>query len=98
MLFIGEKIGMVDPKRRQWISLWILRNGVVHRCARASHAHRVGSPNTLLHAPDVYMDKVKVGPTGKGTVALDQSPEQRNVLHKRLGTFGINRSDSEQAA
>src|SRR6478736_2524521 len=83
MLFIGEKVGMnagpqvdiaVDPL--EGTSL----------CAKnmpgAIATMAMADGGTLLHAPDVYMEKLAVGPGyAKGVVELDASPAE-NV--KRL--------------
>ncbi len=75
MLYIGEKVGMgTGPKVD--IALDPLEGTTI--CAN-------GGPNALsviamaeqgkfLHCPDTYMEKIAVGPVGKGVVDLDKSP------------------------
>ena len=75
MLYIGEKVGMgTGPKVD--IALDPLEGTTI--CAN-------GGPNALsviamaeqgkfLHCPDTYMEKIAVGPAGKGVVDLDKSP------------------------
>lgn len=76
MLYIGEKVGCGGPKID--IALDPLEGTTI--CAN-------GAPNALaviamaecgnfLHCPDTYMDKIAVGPTGKGVVDLDKTPTQ----------------------
>ncbi len=87
MLYIGEKVGMgIGPKVD--IALDPLEGTTI--CAN-------GGPNALsviaiaehgrfLHCPDTYMEKIAVGPVGKGVVDLDKSPtENLKALAKAKG-------------
>lgn len=87
MLYIGEKVGMgTGPKVD--IALDPLEGTTI--CAN-------GGPNALsviaiaehgrfLHCPDTYMEKIAVGPVGKGVVDLDKSPtENLKALAKAKG-------------
>jgi fructose-1,6-bisphosphatase class II len=76
MLYIGEKVGSGGPKVD--IALDPLEGTTI--CA-------TGAPNALaviamadggnlLHCPDTYMEKIAVGPAGKGVVDLDKTPTQ----------------------
>ena len=76
MLYIGEKVGAGGPKVD--IALDPLEGTTI--CA-------TGAPNALaviamaehgnfLHSPDTYMDKIAVGPVGKGVIDLDRTPTQ----------------------
>ncbi len=76
MLYIGEKVGAGGP--RVDIALDPLEGTTI--CA-------TGAPNALaviamaehgnfLHSPDTYMDKIAVGPIGRGVVDLDKTPTQ----------------------
>jgi fructose-1,6-bisphosphatase class II len=76
MLYIGEKVGSGGPKVD--IALDPLEGTTI--CA-------TGAPNALaviamadggnlLHCPDTYMEKIAVGPAGKGIVDLDKTPTQ----------------------
>jgi fructose-1,6-bisphosphatase class II len=81
MLYIGEKVGAGGPQVD--IALDPLEGTTI--CAN-------GAPNALsviaiaehgnfLHSPDTYMDKIAVGPTGKGIIDLDKTPtENLNAL------------------
>ncbi|OGQ83440.1 MAG: fructose-bisphosphatase, class II [Deltaproteobacteria bacterium RIFCSPLOWO2_12_FULL_57_22] len=87
MLYIGEKVGCGGPEVD--ISLDPLEGTTI--CAN-------GAPNALsviaiaergnfLHCPDTYMDKIAVGPVGKGVVDLDKSPtENLKALAEAKGT------------
>ncbi len=77
MLYIGEKVGAGDGPQVD-IALDPLEGTTI--CAN-------GAPNALsviaiaergkfLHCPDTYMDKIAVGPVGKGVVDLDKSPTE----------------------
>ena len=89
MLFIGEEVGQgraQDPS----VDIAVDPLEGTGLCAKnisgALTLIALAPADTLLHAPDVYMDKVMVGPSGKGAVALDRSPEENVAcLAKRLG-------------
>src|SRR5271168_3536813 len=92
MLFIGEKVGMaVRDKSRKFAEVDIAVDPLegTNLCA-------TGEPNAivvlaaserggLLHAPDLYMEKIIVGPSCKGAVELD-APVADNLksIAKRL--------------
>ncbi len=77
MLYIGEKVGAAVHNHRDYPSVDIAVDPLegTNLCA-------TGSPNAiavlaasekggLLHAPDLYMEKIIVGPSCKGAVELD---------------------------
>ncbi len=77
MLYIGEKVGTGNGPTVE-IALDPLEGTTI--CA-------TGGPNALsviaaadeagfLHAPDTYMDKIAVGPVGKGVIDIDRSPTE----------------------
>ena len=75
MLYIGEKLGRgnglevdiaVDPLE----GTNICSKGLNGSIATIALAHRGG----FLHAPDMYMEKIAVGPTAKGAIDIDASP------------------------
>src|SRR5471032_1760296 len=82
MLFIGEKVGTksgpkvdiaVDPLEG---TILCAKNmpGAIATLAMAEHG-------TLLHAPDIYMDKIAIGPGyPSGVVDLD-APAGENILN-----------------
>jgi len=74
MLYIGEKVGNRSPGAPQ-VDIAVDPLEGTNLCA-------TGSPNAiavmaaaersgLLHAPDIYMDKIVVGPSSRGQVDLD---------------------------
>ena len=88
MLYIGEKVGTgqgpqvdiaVDPLEGTTICAKAMPNAL----AVLAIAERGG----LLHAPDMYMDKIAIGPgLPDGIVDLDQTPgENINALAKAKG-------------
>lgn len=77
MLFIGEKVGKghglemdiaVDPLEGTDITAKGGNNAIAVLAA-APKGH-------LLHAPDVYMNKIAVGPLAKGVIDLDKSVKE----------------------
>jgi fructose-1,6-bisphosphatase class II len=92
MLYIGEKVGLAARDRHhQYPAVDIAVDPLegTNLCA-------TGEPNAitvlaasehggLLHAPDLYMEKIIVGPLCRGAVDLDATPE-RNLksIAKRL--------------
>lgn len=80
MLYIGEKVGRGGPKID--IALDPLE-GTTLTAKAMSNALAVVAMATdggLLHAPDVYMDKIAIGPGyPEGTIDLDATPEE-NIL------------------
>lgn len=78
MLFIGEKVGQggravdiaVDPLEGTTI--------LAHGLPNAIAVIAVAEKGNLLHAPDMYMDKLIVGPKAKGKVDID-APIRQNL-------------------
>lgn len=84
MLFIGEKVGMAAKHKDRFPAVDIAVDPLegTNLCA-------TGEPNAitvlaasekggLLHAPDLYMEKIVVGPTCRGAVELD-APVKDNL-------------------
>jgi len=84
MLFIGEKVGLATKHKDTYPTVDIAVDPLegTNLCA-------TGEPNAitvlaasekggLLHAPDLYMDKIVVGPTCRGAVELD-APVKDNL-------------------
>ena len=86
MLYIGEKVGKggvevdiaVDPLEGTNLTAKNM-NGAIAVMA-------IAEKGGLLHAPDMYMDKIVGGPKAKGAIDINLSPEEnmRNVA-KALG-------------
>jgi fructose-1,6-bisphosphatase II len=84
MLFIGEKVGLASKQQDSYPAVDIAVDPLegTNLCA-------TGEPNAitvlaasekggLLHAPDLYMEKIVVGPTCRGAVELD-APVKDNL-------------------
>jgi fructose-1,6-bisphosphatase class II len=78
MLYIGEKVGAGDHSPEVDIALDPLEGTTI--CANggpnALSVIAMGDKGAFLHCPDTYMDKIAVGPVGKGVVDLDKSPTE----------------------
>ncbi len=81
MLYIGEKVGdgrgpevdiAVDPLE----GTTICANGGPNALSVIAIAER----GNFLHCPDTYMDKIAVGPEGKGVIDLNKSPTENLKL------------------
>ena len=77
MLYIGERGGAgvgpeVDIALDPLEGTTICANGG----ANALSVIAIGERGKFLHCPDTYMDKIAVGPAGKGVVDLDKSPTE----------------------
>src|SRR5205814_3409027 len=94
MLYIGEKVGLGAKGKFPWGMLPAVDIAVdplegTNLCATgAANAIAVlaaSSRGGLLHAPDLYMEKLVVGPSCKGAVDLD-APVADNLkaIAKRL--------------
>ena len=90
MLFIGEKVGAaVKDKSRKYPQVVIAVDPLegTNLCAtgepNAIVSIAASEPGGLLHAPDLYMEKIIVGPSCKGAVDLD-APRTNNLsLHRQ---------------
>jgi fructose-1,6-bisphosphatase II / sedoheptulose-1,7-bisphosphatase len=81
MLYIGEKVG---TKQGPKVDIAVDPLEGTTLCAKnmpgAIATLAMADAGTLLHAPDVYMDKIAIGPGyPKGVVDLD-APPQENIL------------------
>src|ERR1700680_1577865 len=88
MLFIGEKVGnkhgpqvdiAVDPLEGTTLCAKNMQGAIAGRA--------MAEGGTLLNAPDVYMEKIAIGPGySKGVVDLDATPEENiRALAKAKG-------------
>jgi fructose-1,6-bisphosphatase class II len=98
MLYIGEKVGLLNskgfagpkPMRYQEVDIAVDPLEGTNLCATgASNAIAVlaaSNKGGLLHAPDLYMEKLVVGPSSKDVVSLD-APVHENLkaIAGRLG-------------
>ena len=77
MLYIGEQVGRGDgPEVAIAVDPLEGTNLVAKARPNAICVMAVSEPGGLLHAPDVYMDKLVVGPPAKGKVDLDRPPAE----------------------
>ena len=88
MLFIGEQVGTGDGPRVDIAVDPLEATGVLARDLEGSLAVlAMAEDGSLLHAPDIYMNKIAIGPGyPDGTVDLDQSPNDNiQALAKAKG-------------
>jgi fructose-1,6-bisphosphatase II / sedoheptulose-1,7-bisphosphatase len=87
MLYIGEEVGAGGPKVD--IALDPLEGTTIaaKNLPNAIAVIAIAETGTLLAAPDVYMDKIAIGPGySKGVVDLDKSPSENiHALAKSKG-------------
>ncbi len=80
MLFIGEKVGKGDSYPKIDIALDPLEGTTI--CARggtnALAVIAIAEENGFLHAPDTYMQKIAVGPVGRGIIDI-REPATTNL-------------------
>lgn len=87
MLYIGEKVGIgVPPEVDIAVDPLEGTNIVAKGLTGAIAVLAVAPKGSLLHAPDIYMDKIAVGPEAKGRVHLE-APVKENIkeVAKALG-------------
>ncbi len=74
MLYIGEKVGSGSGPELE-IALDPLEGTTI--CANGGHnaisVMAIGDKGGMLHAPDMYMEKIAVGPECKGVIDINQS-------------------------
>jgi fructose-1,6-bisphosphatase II len=77
MLFIGEKVGIgdsIDPEVDIAVDPLEGTNLCAYGRPNALSVIAMAEKGKLLHAPDVYMAKIAVGPAARGVIDLDKSP------------------------
>ncbi len=106
MLYIGEKVGTASPGARKLdIALDPLEGTGLCAYGRAGALAVIAAApdGCLMHAPDIYMDKIAVGPVGKGVVDITRTPtenvralaEARGVQVEDLTVVILDRSRHE---
>lgn len=81
MLYIGEKVGSGEaPELDVAVDPLEGTNSVAKGLAGAIAVVAIARKGGLLHAPDMYMDKIAVGPLAKGKIHLD-APVQENLAN-----------------
>src|SRR3954454_6588869 len=95
MLYIGEKVGLGAKGKFPWGALPAVDIAVDP--LEGTNLCSTGAPNAiavlaasskggLLHAPDLYMEKLVVGPSSKDAVSLDATPaENLAAIARSLG-------------
>jgi fructose-1,6-bisphosphatase class II len=89
MLYIGEKVGMPHAKHATGVSTGFAEVDIAVDPLEGTNLCATGAPNAiavlaasnrdgLLHAPDLYMEKLVVGPSSKDHVNLD-APVHENL-------------------
>lgn len=74
MLYTGERVGTgKGPKMDLAIDPLECTDSVAHGRYNALAVIAAGSPGSLLHAPDTYMDKLATGPEAAKVIDLDDS-------------------------
>jgi fructose-1,6-bisphosphatase II len=76
MLYIGEQVGAGGPKVDIALDPLEGTNSVAYGRPNALAVIAAGEPDTLLHAPDTYMDKIAVGPRAANVIDIRQSVEE----------------------
>lgn len=91
MLYIGERVGMnVPPEVDVAVDPLEGTNLVAKGLPNSIAVVAIAPRGCLLHAPDMYMDKIAVGPRAAGRINLDASVEENlkavaDALNKEVG-------------
>ena len=79
MLYIGEQLGDGDPRSPE-IDIAVDPLEATNSCANgindALAVVAMAEHGNFLNAPDTYMDKIAVGPIGRGVIDIRKSPTQ----------------------
>jgi hypothetical protein len=98
MLYIGEKVGMAHASG-EWRASRFPEVDIAVDPLEGTNLCATGAPNAiavlaastrggLLHAPDLYMEKLVVGPSSKNAVSLDAPVEDNlKAMAKAAGTY-----------
>lgn len=87
MLYIGERVGArVEPRVDVAVDPLEGTSLVSKGLPNALSVLAVAPRNCMLHAPDIYMDKIAVGPRAAGCIDLDDSIE--NNLSRTAKALG----------
>lgn len=79
MLYIGEMVGcgdQTDPEVDIAVDPLEGTNLCAYGRPNALSVIAMGDHGNLLHAPDIYMAKIAVGPSARGVIDLDKSPTE----------------------
>ncbi|MEI6805156.1 MAG: class II fructose-bisphosphatase [Myxococcaceae bacterium] len=82
MLYIGEKVGIGDKKDPE-VDIAVDPLEGTNLCAyglpNALSVIAISEHGKLLHAPDIYMDKIAVGPSARGVINLNKTPTENLI-------------------
>ena len=104
MLYIGEELGKRghgDVKVDIAVDPLDGTNSVAKGLPNAISVVAIAERGCLLHAPDMYMDKIAVGPKAKGVIDIDAPVEEnlRNIakaLNKDIKEVTVTMLDRER--
>lgn len=101
MLYIGEKVGLGGTEVDIAVDPLEGTNLTAKNQPGAIAVMAVAEKGGLLHAPDMYMDKIIVGPKGKGAIDIEKSVEEnmKNVakqLNKNMDEMTVVLLDRER--
>jgi fructose-1,6-bisphosphatase II len=94
MLWIGEPVGQREPGQpRIDLALDPLEGTSLCAYGRAGAIAVIaaGPAGCFLHAPDTYMDKIAVGPAGRGIIDIRKSPTEN--IHRLAEAKGVHVDD-----
>lgn len=83
MLYIGQKVGIGEANMPEMDIAVDPLDGTILIAKGLPNAIAViamGPKGSLLHAPDMYMKKIVVGPGAKGAIDIKKSPEE-NIIN-----------------
>lgn len=96
MLYIGEKVGKKESICYVDIAVDPLEGTKMTAKGQpnAISVIAVGNKGSFLHAPDMYMEKLCVGPNAKGAIDLNKSIEENvincaKVMNKEIKDFSV---------
>ena len=103
MLYIGEKVGMAHALQADGPPVGFPQVDIAVDPLEGTNLCATGAPNAiavlaastrggLLHAPDLYMEKLVVGPSSKDHVSLD-APVHENLQGDRRAASGATVED-----
>jgi len=92
MLYIGERLGRGEPYPNVDVAVDPLEgtNLVAKGYGNAITVIAVADRGNLLHAPDMYMDKIAVGPRAKGKIHIDDPIEKTLEIVAKANNKNIN--------
>lgn len=102
MLYTGERVGQgKTPLMDLAIDPLECTNSVAYGRYNATTVVASGPKNSLLHAPDTYMEKVAVGPLGKKVINLEASVKTNiektaKALNKKIEDITVVILDRER--